>query len=466
MDYKRTLRNITIAFFCVLAAFTFFSQTLADLRIPRVSLAFTQSRVVGQEAIAVGIVTAANTETIFTPVGGTIVQLEERGEQVSGTTVLFTIRTEERDFQPLQEQINQAHDELRLIALNRERVQASRALEQQRINQLMEDTPTAPALVEFDLQLANNAHQIETAQRELEERQALFAQGIIPRHQVTEREDTLATLQRAREEILIRQELALEAQAEHITEQIRARNTQIELHQAAIAQFDLQLRVHTAETESVHRRINELTSRMIGGGGYVEIESEGNRTILDFMPGVTVGARISEGAPMMMTALRDNQFTIEVPIGAMQYFVEVGNEAVVEVGTTQITGNVRRIFSDGGRSMAIVEVNDRRLSGGEFAFVTIQGQRSSFTNTVQRSALREDSSGYYLLIVEAEERLFGVSYYARALRLVDVLGRSDRYVAVIARESLDVPIIINSDVPVYVGTRVRPVDGGDFDEIR
>ena len=460
MQYKKTLHKISIAFVILVMFFTFFSQTLADLRMPRVSLSFVEAGAIRPETMSSGIVQPANVETIFAPVSGTLVQLAERGAQIWQDQVIFTIYS---DLERLHEQIIQAQHDQNILALNRERVNNERALLQQQINQLMAETPTVPVLAEYDLRLTANNNRLEIARRELLAQESLYAQGLVPRQTVVERENALSALELERQEIITRQELAVEAQAEHVAAQYRNRNTQLEQLQGAIMQLDVQLRINSAENNSLQRRMAELLGQLEEGETF-EVYGR-NQVILELMPAVVAGSQINEGAPVMRTALLDNSFIIEAAFDARHYFLQVGSLVEVFVGDMQIDALVQRVFNEGRRNIAVIELQSRQLSGGELARVRLVGPVRNFAQILPRSAIREDALGYYVFVAEAEERLFGISYYARMTRIDGVQARDDRNGAISFTE-LEGPVIVNSDVPIVAGSRIRPVDSGDFIDSR
>ena len=469
MDYKKTLYLTSIAFMAVLLTFTFFSQTLTDLRIARVNLVFAETRIVVPEIHSSGTVEPLNKVMLFAPADGTIVQVAEPGYRALSASVLFTIHS---DLQSLQELLLQAQDEQRLIMLNTERVQNDRAMEQQRAGQILAESPAAPGLVEYELQLVSNTNQLDIARRELAESQALFAQGLTPRQTVTEREDALAALELAREEILTRRGLAEAAQATLAADQDRARAAQLSQSQAAISQLDLQLRIHALEAERIRQRIEELDGQ-IYGDGIIEVRAGDNLTALELMPGIVPGARVSEAMPVMRTAVRDGRFRVTAPFGQNIPYIDSLEEmrpAYIHFGAQEIIGRVARIFPEGDMMMVAVDVENTRFSGGERAMMRIQGTGTHSRQAIPRSALREDGQGFYMLYVEAEERLFGISYYARVRRISAIDARSaDGFVAAgldFFESPITAPIIANSDRPVLAGDRVRPVEVGDFFETR
>ena len=203
-------------------------------------------------------------------------------------------------------------------------------------------------------------------------------------------------------------------------------------------------------------------------GGIIEILANDIRTVTELMPNLAVGARVSEGMPVMTTAIRDRQFIIEARFSPDQYFINAGISATIYVGENRLHGRVQQVFPEGGRLVALIElVETGVLSGGELARVIVHGPSDHYPHIIPRSALREDRYGYFILLAEAEPRLFGMNYRTQSMR-VEVLARDDRHVAILFDqfEGSNTPIVINSDSPVYAGSRIRPVNEGGFFEAR
>jgi len=448
----------------IVAAFTFFSQTLTDLRVARVTLTFRHEGIVVPEALSSAILMPANAKTIFAPADGTIVQLTEQGYRGLSASILFTIHS---DVENLQQLLAQAQDQQRLVGLNIERVQNDLALERQRMAQPAA-SPVGPNLLEYELQLAQNYHAIEAAQRELAEQTALYNQGIIPRQDLAALESDIASLQLAREQILARRQITEAAHAEITAEQGRVRANQADVHRGVINQLEIQLRIHNLELENILNRINEINTQ-IEEGGFIEVTAGGNLTINEIMPGITLGASVSEGMPLMTAYVRDHNFRAEVPFAQGTPYVEENRTIVISLGGVQLNSRVSRVFHRGDIVVAVVYIEESRFSGGERVMARLQGPGARSLQVIPRNALRIDSRGYYMLYVEAVERLFGVSYYARAHRIEGINARNDRYIATdlgFIDIPLDAPIILNSDSPVYPGDRVRPVEAGDFFDTR
>jgi hypothetical protein len=476
MGYKKILTRVTVAFALLVLFLTFYSRTLADMRLPQVSLAFIQPGIIAPEAMSSGVVSPANTGRIFAPVSGRITQIMEPGDIITSNSILFTISV---DVRTLYDQLDGVHHEQRVVALNLERTRNELANAQRQLTQIQGEplsTPTPPvlSLLEFDLQLTANTNDREALYESIKTLEDLYNMGIIPRQQITDRENDLLRLIQARENIYQRREQAIEAHEralvnydEGLETAGRVRETQIRNQQSLVTQLSFQLRALQLDDERIAGRIESLSERIDEGGIYeVRLEAGNmfNRVVTHILSGLDIGSHVAEGMPVMMTAIRDNQFTIEATFPQSQDFIGTNQGASITIGTTEIEGTTSRVIPRGGRYIVTVDLRSNQLSGGELAWVTIRDRAANQRSVIPQSALRRHTTGYYILYVEAEDRRLGTHYYLRSVP-VEVRGRDARSVAISGAHGQSLPtgpIVINSDMPVAAGMRVRLVDGNDF----
>jgi len=480
MNYKKILMRITIVFLVVLLMFTFLSRTLVDLHVPRVEVAFSQQGVIQSEAVSSGIVRPANTERVFAPVSGRITQILEPGDTIHGSTVIFTISN---DISALYEMLADAEHQWSIVNLNIQRTISDQQYEQQRLTSMLAGTdipPTPPTLNlwVYDMQLENNTNDMARILDEFEALETLYAEGVIPRQDITARENEVERLAQQREQILRQRdqaiashEAAMDAHENTIANVQQNRETQVQNQRNRISQLGFTLTSHNLELERIDNRIDSILEQ-IADDGAVEVRLEAGafspRTVAEFLPGIDVGATIQEGAPIMITNLSDNQFEIEAAFPLIQDFIATGQNVDVSVGTAQHEGRTRRIQPDGGRNIVTIAVESRDLAGGELAQVTVSSHGRSHPDIIPLSALREDTFGYFVLFVESVERFLGSNYYVFTQR-VDVSSRDNTHVAISAafghafqEDDNPIAIIVNSDIPVHSGDRVRLVGAGEF----
>ncbi|MCL1878982.1 MAG: hypothetical protein FWF80_08990 [Defluviitaleaceae bacterium] len=499
MDYKKVLTWITIIFVGVLLFMTFFSRTLADMHVPRITLDFARQGTISPEARSSGIVRAADTEQIFAPVAGRITQIVAIGDDINAQTVLFTISS---DLRTLADMLEQTEHNRRLNTLDVRRTQAEIASEHIQLAQAIAAPlalPIEPSqnLFEYDLQIENNERALtlqldvhnraaENAQDELAVLQTLFAEGIISQQELTDGENEVARLAQSREQILAQHEQAREqailrreqailnyeaarlAHEESARSAMRNHEAQIEGRRSRIAQLEFTLTAHEIESERIDAQILELTEQ-IAAGGMVEVRlgEGGGRTVAEV--DVVVGTHISEGAAVLLTAMNNGRFYIDASFSQMQDFISAGHRADIIVGTERIEGSVTRIVPQGGRNAVTIEVQSRTLRGGEAATVTVSGGTSNHAHVIPLSALREDQNGYFVLYVEALPRNFGRNDYYLRVRRVESGRRDASHIAISSVWGMDIPeepVVVNSDIPVRAGERVRIVGDGEFEQTR
>ena len=194
----------------------------------------------------------------------------------------------------------------------------------------------------------------------------------------------------------------------------------------------------------------------------------GARTVYELMPGITVGSQIQEGASIMLTALNNNQFTVEASFPQVQDFIEEGDLVELTVGAQRINGQATRVIARDGRIVVTISVQSGALRGGEIAMISVFGSITNHPNVIPVSALREDTFGYFIFYVESREGRLGSNYYVRRQQVT--AGRNDALniaiSTVFGMDMPDGPIITNSDMLIQPGDRVRLVAGQDFTPLR
>ena len=457
----------------LLLVITFMSNTLIDMHVPRVEVAFPQQGIIRPEAISSGIVRPAVHEHVFTPVSGRITQILEPGDTINSNTVLFTITN---DVSAFYDMLADAEHQRDVITLNRQRTQADQQYEQQRLELLLSSTviPPAPPILNlwnYDLQLEANANELTQIEADINALQILYEEGMISRQDIATKEDELerlaqqrVQLNRQRELAVANHEAAMTAHQGNLTNQAQIRESQIQDQRNRITQLDFTLATQNLELERINDRIYTLLLHL-SNDGTVEVQlaedTFADRTVASLMPGIGVGMVVQEGMPIMHTALNDNHFVVEATFPLTQDFIEIGQRAELTIGNVTAEGEVTNIQPDGGRNVVTINISSENISGGELAQVTVSGPSSTHTNIIPINALRQDVYGYFILFVESVDRFIGSNYHTYMHR-VEMVARSNTRVAI---QSAFVPglpgdaIVINSDMPVHAAERVRLVGG-------
>lgn len=471
MQKKITLR-LTAAFFGILLFLTFFSNTIYSLNLPGVVVGFSSEGVISSTFRSQGEAEFAEHINVFSEERGRITMMVRENDRVTEGDLLFTTQS---DMAELSRRLEDEQNRLERTLVNLAGARSDLRFEQQRHNEAPVFTPTEvspPDIVRFEREAARLEEEIAIAEAEIEKKRALYEAGVIPRTDLTdaireleilhenfrqnaEDKETVLTeneqeLARAAESDEIRrneQNAAFEAEESNIRRQIQRLSNDITL-------------LEMEETEI--RRVLERLSAQIEADGMVYVHAEHSGIISEIL--TESGTFTESGRPVLKLAESFGEYLITA------YFPErmgmLAPEAVVRVDIPVfeeygLSGTVRRITAEGSRLRAEIALSGIILNGGERAEVIVNKHSNLMEQTLPNSAIHEDPSlGYFILIAEREKNtLVGHSYYARR-RFISVFTQGDETTAFFSFGELTNPVIITSDRPISEGSRVRVIGDG------
>lgn len=219
---------------------------------------------------------------------------------------------------------------------------------------------------------------------------------------------------------------------------------------------DLDLQTMRLQIEKQQELVKKYTEEAVD----TEIKAKVSGTISAI--NVSAGKDTTAGSPMASIDVVDRGYTIRIAVTNEQAKqVKVGDTADVTTyyWGSDITATLEAIVPDPdkpGQGKLLVF----RITGDIDAGATISlsiGQRSTYSETmVPKSALRQDSNGYFVLVVIAKSSPLGNRYYATRAD-VQVLAEDDTNAAVTGLSAGDY-VITTSSKPLEAGTMVRMVE--------
>ena len=475
--YEKILTTITAVFLVFLLLFTFFSRTLADLQLVQVELAFIAPGTTNPQAVSSGVVEIRNRVWILAPTDGRISDLVSVGDNVSMTSVLFTITN---DVSTLIDRKVSDEYSLILADIRRNRLLSDLALEQGRLNQMLGEAvalPTRPILnlFEYDLQLSNLLADMERVRGEIATLYFLYSEGVIPRQDVVNREnefrqleDRYDTTTTRRNQAITRYEADIERFYEQVANAEQTRRNQITDQRNRITALNFSITEANIEIERLANRIYELTEQIAAGGTInMTPRMAGHFRILSL--NTSEGAVVREGDRLIELGLRNNDFFIEASFSQLDDFIDINHSVNINVGRNTINGFVHQVEMAGGRQNVRIHVTSSDLLGGELAEVRVSGGVIPDASVVPLSAIREDDMGYFISYVVPQPQRFRNHYVVRTQRIV-VLRRDARHAAIrpqwALQELTSYPIIVNSDGPFADRQRIRPSSPVYFEAAR
>lgn len=197
--------------------------------------------------------------------------------------------------------------------------------------------------------------------------------------------------------------------------------------------------------------VNELLEN--GDGQQVTANVSGVVSDIYYNAGATAGAE----TPMAKITVTDRGYTLRVSVTADQARqLRIGEQAeIANRWNSDVTATLETIFNDPQNSGSKVLLF--RLGGEvepDSSLELILGQKSqTYEALIPNSALRTDSNGYFVLVVEAKSTPLGNRFYARRAD-VTVLASDDTTTAVSGLAGGDY-VITTASRPLQPGEDVR-----------
>ena len=218
----------------------------------------------------------------------------------------------------------------------------------------------------------------------------------------------------------------------------------------------LDLQKMRADIADAQNEVSELAGKS-GEGGEILSEVYGVVKAIN----VTAGNSSDPQTPMCTIEVPDRGYQVSISVTSEQAKkVSVGDSAEVSTGywgSSGLTGRLTSIRPDPkdptNKKLLVFEITGEVESGTQVS-VSIGQKSQSFEVIIPNSALREDSNGKYVLVVEAKQSALGNRYVATRVD-VQVLASDDTYTAVSGGLSTGDFVITNSTKPIEKGMQVR-----------
>ncbi|HYE12707.1 MAG TPA: efflux RND transporter periplasmic adaptor subunit [Patescibacteria group bacterium] len=167
--------------------------------------------------------------------------------------------------------------------------------------------------------------------------------------------------------------------------------------------------------EIAARRIDTLNKQVANNGTYVAT-ADGIITELNFIKGTM--ANSSKPLFKLAEASGGFQFTVSVHRDLAAH-IKAGDEVdvyITSLGDKGIKGQLAQIKEDlqnGDNKELLIDVKDEELQGGENAQIMISKRTKQYSALVPNSAVYSDSDGYYVFVVKKKDSPLGTESYVQ-----------------------------------------------------
>lgn len=508
---REWVKTAAIVFLTFLLVLTFFSGTIQNYYLPEVAVQYASSGNVSAGIRASGIVSASRTYVIPMEETRTVrTVLVRNGDEVAAGDILIELEdSESEELVAAREQLKQLQDaynrallglssidtteaanaiENATTALNRAKQEktayeaslasspekraaddAKRVLESlQQWQQLTQDAASMPGVsdaVAIDYFAAYIGVQPEelfqqpeepleepqpadTAYENVKEEYKAYASVILAaaKADVEAANWTLKQMAAQYDDAIAAADQALEAARRNYDEAVKNAQASQQLQQMDLAQQQQAI----AKQREV---VDELAAKAVDA----VITARQAGTVTDLA--AVAGEKLSAGTNVCTIQLADTDFTAEISLTAQQASrIQVGQSATVSgyywgqtpratVTSIRTDPNVR------GNRLVTLSLTGAVEPGGSYNFV-LGETNSAYDVVVPRSAVHEDNTGTFVLLVTNKATPLGTRYYATRVD-VTVLATDDTRCAVLGEFSGWDYVITSASAPVESGDQVR-----------
>ena len=179
---------------------------------------------------------------------------------------------------------------------------------------------------------------------------------------------------------------------------------------------------------------------------------------------VTAGNSAGADTALATITVADRGYTVKIPVTADQAKkVTVGDVATItNYYNGDITATLENIANDpqnpGKGKLLVFRLTGEGVEAGANITLSIGQKSATYDCLVPNSALRNDSNGDFVLVVQAKPTPLGNRYVATRVA-VTILAQDDTKTAVTGLANGDF-VITTSTAPIEAGAQVRLVDNG------
>jgi multidrug efflux pump subunit AcrA (membrane-fusion protein) len=208
----------------------------------------------------------------------------------------------------------------------------------------------------------------------------------------------------------------------------------------------------------------EIVDKLTASSGSTEIYAEVNGVIQSVA--ISAGNTTTPGTALATIEVPDMGYTTEISVTTEQaQKVQVGTYADVSTswwGSYDITARLAAIRVDTKNprtnKLLVFELTGSDVESGNSITLSIGEKSQSYDMVVPKSAIRNDSNGNFVLMVEAKSSPLGNRYVAKRID-VTVVAQDDVNCAITGGITTSDCVITNSTAPVESGTQVRMAEG-------
>lgn len=410
-ERRKITGRATLIFLAVMLLLTFFSSTINNFSLPKITYESPSSGALVKELSGAGYVEAKTVYDYYISSNMKVIDvMVEIGDHVKKGQPLLALDTTDIEKQLKDEQDKYAQLKLRLEKL------------------LDAATPVNQKALDRAVQVAKQ--NMEKAQKNLEDNKSLFEAGAITSSVLEDSETALVNAE-------LDYEIAVSNKEKTINDYTRdIESTKLDISMA-------------------ERRISQL--REDSAMSSVVAPCDGVVTELNFTKGMT--ANSSQPLYRIAETKDGYQFIATIDTEAAEYLTS-GDTAEITINSLNgeiIKGNVKQIKDNlkqiGRKKDVVLDIQSEGLIGGESGVADFKKNLGSYRTLVPNSSIGQDNDGFFVYIVRERNGPLGSEFYVERITVTTDDSDNAKTAVISGISGMD-KVVTNSDKPLADGSRV------------
>lgn len=422
---RRLMGRATAIFLAVILLLTFFSSSISNFTLPKVTYETPAGGALIKEISGIGKVEAKSFHDLYVKSSMKVTEIMVKvGDAVKQGQTLLTLDTSE-----IENQLKDEQDKFAQLELNLEKLLDT--------GEKLKEARAPESLLNLDKAVQLARQSVEKTDKNYEDCKSLYEIGAVTANE-------LADAKTASENAKTDYEIAENNRKKALSDNER----DIENNKRDIEATRLNISI-------AQRKIDELKKQ--AGMSTVSVPCNGIITELYYSEGMT--ANSSQPLYKIADTKGGFQFTATVDISAADY-VAPGDEAELTIssGNRTFKGVVSQLKDNqqqmGVKKDVLIDTTAEDLIGGEIGTANIKKGMGSYKTLVSNSAVGQDNDGNFVYVLKERKGTLGNEFYVE--KVIVNIGDSDNVkTAVLSGITSADKIVSDSDKSLSDGSRVR-----------
>ncbi|KPU46146.1 multidrug resistance protein MdtA [Oxobacter pfennigii] len=371
MDYakrKKITGKLLVIFMITMVLLTFFSNTINNFTLPRVTLEKPSGGALIKEISGEGIIEAKLVIEEYTDTSLKVLDVNvQAGDTVrAGQQILSldidslksSLEDEKAKYQQQQISLNKLKDSSNIITL--------------------------------DNNIETALENLTQKTKEYQDIKTLYEHGYESEKNLKNAEAAMNTAQRSYDSSLM------------------AKESYIKENQQDIENGQLNLEIAARRIEALEKQVANNGIYMASAGGII--------TEVNF----SKGSMANSSKPLFKLAETSGGFQVDIPVDRdLAGYVTIGDSVDVRItslGDKVVKGAVAQIkeeLQNGDNKVLVIDVNDQELQGGEKGQIYISNKTKQYSALVPNSSVYTDNNGYYVFVIKKNDGPLGTENYVQ-----------------------------------------------------